>query len=142
MCFSVLEHKTTCTQTVKWQSLGTTNWEIYVNKEKYFVLSFLVELCIIFHCRIDDVQDSSILRRGIPAAHKIYGFPSTINAANYIQFIQLEKAHGLNHPKAMAVCTTQLLELYHGQGMEIYWRDNYMCPSEEEYQEVAKRSKG
>jgi hypothetical protein len=25
--------------------------------------------------------------------------------------------------------------------MEIYWRDNYMCPSVEEYQEMAKRSK-
>ena len=72
-CFCVLEHKTTCTQRVMWQSLGTIKREIYVNKEKYFVVIFLVELCIILHCRIDDIQDNSILRRGIPAAHTVYG---------------------------------------------------------------------
>jgi geranylgeranyl diphosphate synthase type 3 len=34
-----------------------------------------------------------------------------------------------------------MLELHRGQGMEIYWRDNYTCPSVEEYQEMTKRSK-
>jgi geranylgeranyl diphosphate synthase type 3 len=115
--------------------------EIYVNKDKYFVICFLVELCIILHCRIDDIQDNSILRRGIPAAHTIYGVPSTINAANYVQFMGLNRMQSLNHPKAMALYAGHLLELYHGLGMEIYWRDNYMCPSVEEYQEIAKRSK-
>ena len=90
-CFSVLEHKTACMQTVKWQSPGTTKCEIYVNKEKYFVINFLVELCIILHCRFDDKQDNTIFRRGIPVAHTIYGVPSTINAANYVHFIGLNK---------------------------------------------------
>jgi geranylgeranyl diphosphate synthase type 3 len=130
-----------CTQRVKWQSLGTTKWEIYVNREKYFVISFLLKLCIILHCSIDDVQDNSILRRGIPAAHTIYGIPSTINAATYAHFVTLKRVQSLNHPKAMALCTEHLSELYHGQGMEIYWRDNYTCPSVEEYQQIAKRSK-
>jgi geranylgeranyl diphosphate synthase type 3 len=116
-------------------------WEIYMNKEKYFVINFLLELCIILHCRHDDIQENSLLRRGIPAAHTIYGFASTINAANYVHFIGLNTVQSLNHPKAMALCTKQLLELYHGQGMDIYWRDNYTCPSVEEYQEIAKRSK-
>ena len=112
-----------------------------MNREKYFVINFLFELCIILHCRIDDIQDNSILRRGIPAAHTIYGVPSTINAANYVHFIGLNRVQSLNHPKAMDLCTGHLLELYQGQGMEIYWRDNYTCPSVEEYQEMAKRSK-
>ena len=130
-----------CIQRVKWQSLGTTKWEIHVNREKYFVISFLLEMCIILHCRIDDVQDNSILRRGIPAAHTIYGVPSTVNAANYVHFIVLKRLQSLNHPKAMALCTEHMLELYHGQGMEIYWRDNYMCPTVEEYKNIAKGSK-
>jgi geranylgeranyl diphosphate synthase type 3 len=115
-------------------------WEVYENEEKYFVLSFLVELCIIFHFRNDDMQDNSILHRGIPAAHTICGVPSTINAANYVHFIGLNRVQSLNHPKAMALCIEHLLELYHGQGMEIYWRVNYMCPFVEEYQEMAKKS--
>lgn len=36
--------------------------------------------------------------------------------------------------------TEQVLELHRGQGMEIYWRDNYTCPSEEEYKKMTIRS--
>ncbi|KAJ2809924.1 hypothetical protein FBU31_008099, partial [Coemansia sp. 'formosensis'] len=32
---------------------------------------------------IDDVEDNSDLRRGIPVTHKIYGVPMTINTANF-----------------------------------------------------------
>jgi len=116
-------------------------WELYVNKEKYFVINFELELCIILYCRIDDIQDNSILRRGIPAAHRVYGIASTINAANCVHLIGLNKVHSLNHPKAVALYTKHLLDMYRGQGMEIYCRENYMCPSVEEYQEMAKKSK-
>lgn len=50
-------------------------------------------------CRIDDIQDNSTLRRGIPVAHSIYGVASTINAANYVMFIALEKVLNLDHPE-------------------------------------------
>lgn len=36
--------------------------------------------------------------------------------------------------------TEQVLELHRGQGMEIYWRDNYTCPTEEEYKKMTVRS--
>jgi geranylgeranyl diphosphate synthase type 3 len=100
-----------------------------------------VELYIILCFRIDDMQDNSVLRRGIPAAHKLYGVPSTISAANLVQFIALNRLQSLNRPEAMARFTEHLLELYHGQGMEIYWRDNHICPSVKEYRETAERSK-
>ena len=100
-----------------------------------------MKLCIILLCRIDDMQDNSVLRRGIPTAHAVYGIPSTINAANYIHFEGLNRVQSLNQPDAMALCTGHLLELYHGQGMEIYWRDNHTCPSVKEYKEIAKKSK-
>lgn len=51
------------------------------------------------NCRLDDIQDSSILRRGVPVAHSIYGVPSTINAANYVICIALEKTLDLKHPE-------------------------------------------
>jgi geranylgeranyl diphosphate synthase type 3 len=93
------------------------------------------------HCRIDDIEDNSVLRRGIPVAHSIYGVASTINAANYILLRGLKRAQSLNHPEAMKLCAKHLLELHWGQGMEIYGRDNYKCPSVQEYQEIAKKSK-
>jgi geranylgeranyl diphosphate synthase type 3 len=87
------------------------------------------------------MQDNSSLRRGIPAAHTVYGLPSTINAANYIVLICLKKTEDINYSEAMRLCTEQMLKCYQGQGMEIYWRDNYTCPTVEEYQDVAKKSK-
>ncbi|KAG5788085.1 hypothetical protein H9Q69_012850 [Fusarium xylarioides] len=37
--------------------------------------------------RLDDIQDSSKLRRGLPVSHSIFGIPQTINAANYAFFL-------------------------------------------------------
>lgn len=47
--------------------------------------------------RIDDIEDNSCLRRGVPVAHSIYGVASTINAANYVFFLALEKVQHLGH---------------------------------------------
>lgn len=38
--------------------------------------------------------------------------------------------------------TEQLLELHRGQGMEIYWRDNFTCPTESEYKQMTIRKTG
>ena len=35
----------------------------------------------------------------------------------------------------------QLLQLHRGQGKDIYWRDCYICPTEEEYMEMVRQSK-
>lgn len=123
--------------------------------------------CSFFHpiFRIDDIEDNSILRRGVPVAHSIYGVASTINAANYVFFLALEKVQQLGHEsvsfeegenlctnkriskrifdyQATQVYTEQLLELHRGQGMEIYWRDNFTCPTESEYQQMTIRKTG
>ncbi|XP_026947344.1 geranylgeranyl pyrophosphate synthase-like [Sagmatias obliquidens] len=91
---------------------------------------------------IDDVEDSSELRRGFPVAHSIYGIPSVINAANYVHFLDLEKVLTLDHPDAVKLFTRQLLELHQGQGLDTYWRDNYTCPTEEEYKAMVLQKTG
>ena len=35
-----------------------------------------------------------------------------------------------------------MLELHHGQGMEIWWRDNFVSPSEDEYRQMVLRKCG
>ncbi|OWF50319.1 geranylgeranyl pyrophosphate synthase-like [Mizuhopecten yessoensis] len=91
---------------------------------------------------IDDIEDSSKLRRGIPVAHSIYGVPHTINSANYVYFLGLEKVLKLEHPAATKVFTEQLLELHRGQGMDIYWRDAIICPTEDEYKAMVTKKTG
>ncbi|XP_055688735.1 terpene synthase isoform X2 [Lutzomyia longipalpis] len=86
------------------------------------------------------LHNSSLL--GVPVAHAIYGEACTINAANYAMFIALEKIQMLGHPEATRVYTEQLLELHRGQGMEIFWRDNFHCPTESDYKQMTIRKTG
>ncbi len=90
----------------------------------------------------DDIEDNSVLRRGLPVAHKIYGVPSTINSANYVMFQALERVLRLEKPEAVSIFSEQMLELHRGQGMEIYWRDRFVCPTEEEYRAMTVRKTG
>lgn len=92
---------------------------------------------------IDDVQDSSILRRGIPVAHNIFGTAQTINSANYVYFLALQELQKLNHrDEAMEIFTTELLNLHRGQGMDLYWRDTLTCPTEDDYLEMVQNKTG
>lgn len=118
------------------------NYWLKIPKDKLQAVGDITQMLHNSSLLIDDIQDNSILRRGIPVAHSIYGVASTINAANYVLFIALEKVLSLNHPEATQIYTEQLLELHRGQGMEIYWRDNYICPSEPEYKRMTIRKTG
>jgi len=42
---------------------------------------------------IDDIEDDSKLRRGKPVAHMVYGVPQTLNCANYVYFLAMEKCN-------------------------------------------------
>jgi len=82
---------------------------------------------------VDDIEDGSQLRRGKPVAHAIFGVPSTLNCANYVYFIALERCHALENGEAMRVFVEELLNLHRGQGQDILWRDTNHCPTEAEY---------
>jgi len=92
---------------------------------------------------IDDVQDNSTLRRGVPVAHNIFGTAQTINSANYVYFLALKELQNLeNKDEAMEIFTTEMLNLHRGQGMDLYWRDTLTCPSENDYLEMVQNKTG
>ncbi|XP_055323953.1 terpene synthase-like [Sitodiplosis mosellana] len=91
---------------------------------------------------IDDIEDNSCLRRGFPVAHSVYGLANTLNTANYVFFLALERCQRLGHPDTVKVYTEQMLELHRGQGMEIYWRESFICPTESEYKLMTIRKTG
>lgn len=82
---------------------------------------------------IDDIEDNSRLRRGIPVAHAIYGIPTVLNCANYVYFLALEKCQLLHNPAATNIFVKEILNLHRGQGYDIAWREMSRCPTEEEY---------
>lgn len=94
--------------------------------------------------RIDDIQDNSKFRRTALATHEVYGVASTINSANYVYFQAQDKLHKLKcWPKAFEVFNAELMNLHRGQGMELYWRDNLLPPSEADYlQMIANKTGG
>ena len=91
---------------------------------------------------IDDVEDSSLLRRGVPVAHSIFGTAQTINSANYVYFCALQELLTLNNPEAIRIYTDELLNLHRGQGMDLFWRDTLTCPSEDDYLEMVGNKTG
>lgn len=122
-------------------ALAFNHW-LNIPEEKLAMIGEIVQMMHNSSLLIDDIEDNSILRRGIPVAHKIYGIASTINAGNYVLVMALAKVNLLGHPDAQQVVTEQLLELHRGQGMEIYWRDNFICPTESEYKQMVIRKTG
>ncbi|KAF8419010.1 isoprenoid synthase domain-containing protein [Tirmania nivea] len=91
---------------------------------------------------IDDVEDDSILRRGVPVAHKIFGIAQTINSANYVYFLALQELSRLNNPELITIYTEELLNLHRGQGMDLYWRDLLTAPTEQEYLDMVSNKTG
>ncbi|XP_045770426.1 geranylgeranyl pyrophosphate synthase-like [Maniola jurtina] len=90
---------------------------------------------------VDDIEDESSVRRGLPAAHCVYGLPMTINAAFHALFLALEKLSKIS-PKAGEILIEHFLEVVRGQGLDIYWRDNCICPTEAQYMDMAQRKNG
>ncbi|XP_078129613.1 geranylgeranyl pyrophosphate synthase-like isoform X2 [Sander vitreus] len=122
-------------------SQAFNHW-LNVPEDKLQVIIQVTEMLHNASLLIDDIEDSSKLRRGFPVAHSIYGIPSVINSANYVYFLGLEKVLTLEHPEAVRVFTRQLLELHRGQGLDIHWRDTYTCPTEQEYRNMVLQKTG
>ncbi|KAK6841769.1 putative farnesyltranstransferase (al-3) [Apiospora arundinis] len=91
---------------------------------------------------VDDVEDNSLLRRGMPVAHSIFGTAQTINTANYMYFVALQEIQKLNNPKAISIYMDELLNLHRGQGMDLFWRDTLTVPTEEDYLEMVDNKTG
>jgi geranylgeranyl diphosphate synthase type 3 len=102
-------------------------------------VDYIVKLISILHnasLMIDDIEDNSKLRRGIPVCHHVYGIPMTINTANYMYFVAMEDVFNTGHPEAIRVFLEELLNLHRGQGYDILWRESADCPSEEQYRQM------
>ncbi|XP_076171971.1 terpene synthase-like [Ptiloglossa arizonensis] len=118
------------------------NYWLKVPQDKFCVIRDIIQTVYIYSILIDDIQDDSELRKNKPVAHNIYGIAGTINAANYSLLVALEKVFALHHSESVKVYGEQLKELHKGQGLEIYWRDNYICPSETAYKKMTTLKTG
>jgi len=113
-----------------------------IENDRLMAVMEMVEMLHNASLMIDDIEDNSDLRRGLPVAHQIYGMPRTINSANYVYFLALDKCRRLGHARAMDVFTEEMLSLHRGQGKEIFWRDTVHCPTEQQYETMVIQKTG
>lgn len=90
---------------------------------------------------LDDVEDGSNLRRGEPAVHAVFGAAQTINSGCYELVRAVEEARQLG-PDSIEIVLEGLDELHVGQSYDLYWTQNNLCPSDNEYLEMVKKKTG
>jgi len=113
-----------------------------VPQESLEVITKVVGMLHTASLLVDDVEDYSLLRRGFPVAHSIFGIPQTINSSNYIYFCALQELQKLKNPKVITIFAEELLNLHRGQGMDLFWRDTLTCPTEDDYLEMVSNKTG
>ncbi|KKY18149.1 putative geranylgeranyl pyrophosphate synthetase [Phaeomoniella chlamydospora] len=128
---------------IRAQLINAFNAVLHVPADSLAVITKVTGMLHTSSLLIDDVEDSSELRRGMPVAHNIFGTAQTINSANYVYFVALQEVQKLkNKDTAIGVFATELLNLHRGQGMDLYWRDTLTCPTEDDYLEMVQNKTG
>lgn len=127
---------------IRSQMISSFNVWLKVPEQSLAIITRVVGMLHTASLLVDDVEDSSLLRRGVPVAHNIFGTAQTINSANYVYFLALQELFKLNNPAAIQIYTEELLNLHRGQGMDLFWRDTLTCPSEDDYLEMVSNKTG
>lgn len=127
---------------IRSQLISAFNTWLRVPPESLQIITGVVKMLHTASLLIDDVEDNSQLRRGVPVAHSIFGTAQTINSANYVYFCALQDLAKLKNPEAIKIFTDELLNLHRGQGMDLFWRDTLTCPSEDDYLEMVGNKTG
>ncbi|KAF2665159.1 terpenoid synthase [Microthyrium microscopicum] len=127
---------------IRGQLVSAFNEWLQVPEDKLAVITKVVGMLHTASLLVDDVEDSSLLRRGEPVAHNIFGVPQVINSANYVYFLALQELSTLNNPLCIQIFTEELLNLHRGQGMDLFWRDTLTCPTEADYLEMVSNKTG
>lgn len=127
---------------IRSQCIAAFNLWLKVPPARLEIITRVVGMLHTASLLVDDVEDSSILRRGIPVANSIFGVAQTINSANYVYFKALQDLLLMQNPKLIEIFTEELLNLHRGQGMDLYWRDSLTCPSEADYLEMVGNKTG
>lgn len=155
-------------QNIRYKFIVAFNEKFFQIEDKK-ILSKIGDIIGMFHnasLLIDDIEDDSTLRRGKPCAHLKYGIASTINCGNYMYFAALSQAMAdlpnlwLQVPSAdilrlsevkeqtIEILVNEMLNLHHGQGLDIYWRDNLLTvlnnglPSLDDYLQMVMNKTG
>ncbi|MBI2664381.1 polyprenyl synthetase family protein [Candidatus Woesearchaeota archaeon] len=84
----------------------------------------------------DDIEDSSLTRRGQPAIHVRYGTDVAVNLGSMLYFLPLTVLRSLNAAQKLKIhelISQELLKLHLGQGTDIHWHSHLKRITEQQY---------
>ena len=85
---------------------------------------------------IDDIEDSSLLRRNETCAHIKYGIPISLNAGFLSMFKSLKEISENFSQQTTNKIINYLTCIHEGQGMDIYYTQKKVIPTIEEYEKM------
>ncbi|KAH3666744.1 hypothetical protein OGAPHI_003193 [Ogataea philodendri] len=122
---------------LRWLLIQTFNLVLKVPSVDLERIEAVIDTLHLSSLLIDDIEDNSRLRRSKPCAHLIYGVPQTINCSNYMYFVAMRQLNDAfvedKRLIAQNIFLEEMIHLHRGQGLDLYWRDNNECPTEDQY---------
>ena len=123
--------------------LGRKNLEDFeANKDVYFACG-VTEIVHNGSLMVDDVEDDSELRRGLPCTYKKYGTDIAINAGNFMYFAPMTQLHNYVDNAEMAlnlhrIYLEEMTAIHFGQGWDIQWHKSDKLPSQAQYYQMVE----
>ncbi len=96
----------------------------------------------------DDIEDSSLERRGKPCAHVVYGIDAAINSASWLYFHAQTCVASYNADvnlklSLFSIINRDIRRLHLGQAMDIQWhREPAFIPSRKQYEAMIRLKTG
>ncbi|KAF1829994.1 terpenoid synthase [Decorospora gaudefroyi] len=97
------------------------------------IIKKVVELLHTSSLMFDDIEDNSLLRRGRPTTHHIFGTGQTINSSTYILMSSVKKTLELGSPECVELVTEEVSNMLLGQSVDLHTTYLAKCPTEDEY---------
>ena len=107
-----------------------------VSKENIELINNITNDCHNASLVIDDIEDNSLLRRNVPCAHIQYGIPLSLNAGYYSIFKSLREITNNFSTKTTNQIINYLFYIHEGQGMDIYYTQNKVIPTIQDYEKM------
>ena len=107
-----------------------------IKNENIELINNIINDCHNASLVIDDIEDNSELRRNMPCAHIKYGIPLSLNAGYYSIFKTLNEIVNNFTQQTTNKIIEYLFLIHEGQGMDIYYTQQKIIPSLEEYEKM------
>lgn len=121
-------------------------------KESVFEIAALCEIVHNGTLMVDDIEDSSTVRRNKPCVHLLYGVDISLNAGNFMYFAPMHylakspKFSKEQVAKLTTIYVEEMLSLHIGQGWDILWHNvdklDKKYPTEEQYLQMTAHKTG